>query len=96
MELGTYRTALEAAVAYARYMESPEAFERQADREKQARLCEAAARNGAVSEAQGFKLDLSETAATGYKGVYVKRGHAKSYEAYVACGGSRMSLAPGP
>lgn len=70
--LGTYGTALEAAVAYALHVQSLEAPE--------------SAQPAALDECDGLQLHLSATNPTGYKGVYVKRGTGR-FEAKVCSHG---------
>ena len=90
VSLGSFATAEEAALAYAR---TPEA---------QAALAAAAAPPAPppmtaeealrLAEAEGLTLLKSESSSTGYKGVSFHSGRSKPYHAQVTCGGKKVNL----
>ena len=72
--IGVFDSAIEAAVAYAKYKQKDEAKQLEAERAVQAELRKAAAARGLTTEVDGLQLLLSPTSNTGYLGVVESSG----------------------
>ena len=80
--LGTFDTAVEAAVAYAKHVIAIGGAEPEMEDEDNAEA-------EVVEEAGGFKLHLSRKNSTGYRGVYLQQGH---FKARLMSGGKQIYL----
>ncbi|EOD32445.1 hypothetical protein EMIHUDRAFT_122983 [Emiliania huxleyi CCMP1516] len=83
VSLGTFDSAVEAAVAYARAVAADAPVQTDSDNEAAAALL----RVGVVAEAEGLRLHLSSN-STGYRGVYKVNGRFQA----VQMGGKKVSL----
>ena len=97
---GRYASAVQAAVAYAKYAESPEIWHKWDQEREAAELAESAHGKNPeiVTEVDGMTLHLSAASKTGYLGVYHKpmggRGHINKLP-YVAHGPRQPDGKPG-